>query len=167
MSRSIGRGPQCCSRARSRPNARSQAWVWVSSAWGASVVETAMMALMNGGWSVTPHGGVRESDDRARSRTSGPSHNIATAASKVARTSPTLPPSAMNASAKASAPAALLPRALDDDADVVEGRGDRGVRFMHGDADAAHLGVALQHRLGDGAGGRFHQPRAARAESVT
>ncbi len=30
-----------------------------SSACGASVVATAMTALMNGGWSVTPQGGVR------------------------------------------------------------------------------------------------------------
>src|SRR5580700_7488819 len=86
------------------------------------------------------------------------------AASKVARTSPTLPPSAMNASAKVLALAAILPRALDDDADVVEGRGDRGVRFVHGDANAVHLGVMLQHRLGDGAGCRLDQPIAARAE---
>src|ERR1700679_2049988 len=93
---------------------------------------------------------------------------MAIAESKVARTSPILPPSAMNASANVSAPAALLvailARALDDDADVVEGRGDRGVRLVHGDADVAHLGVMLQHRLGDGAGARLDQPIAARAE---
>src|SRR5580704_1565626 len=94
------------------------------------------------------------------------SHNSEIAWSKVARTSPTLPPSAMNASAKASAPAALLPRALDDDADVVEGGGDRGVRLVHGNANAADLGVALQHGLGDGAGGGFDQPIAARAECL-
>src|ERR1700686_3214582 len=96
--------------------------------------------------------------------------------SKVVRTSPTLPPSAMNASAKVSTPAAvlvavlvallvaLLARALDDDADVVEGRGDRGVRFVRGDANATHLGVGLQPRLGDRAGGGFDQPIAAGAE---
>src|SRR3984957_14036253 len=72
----------------------------------------------------------------------------------------------MNASAKASAPAALLPRALDDDADIVEGRGDRGVWLVHGDANAAHLGVMLQHRLGDGAGRGLDQPIAARAERL-
>src|SRR5580704_9639901 len=72
----------------------------------------------------------------------------------------------MNASAKASAPAALLPRALDDDADVVEGGGDRGVRLVHGDANAPDLRVMLQHRLGDGAGGCLHQPITARAECV-
>src|SRR5580704_7393957 len=92
------------------------------------------------------------------------SHNSEIAETKVARTSPTLPPSAMNASAKASAPAALLARALDDDADIVEGSGDRRVRLVHGDANAAHLGVARQHRLGDGAGGRLDQSIAARAE---
>src|SRR3984957_11971333 len=101
---------------------------------------------------------------------SGPSHNIAMAASKVARTSPTLPPSAMNASAKVSAPAtllvAILPRAFDDDADIVEGGGDRGVRLVHGDADAPHLGIMLQHRLGDRTGGGFHEPIAARAERL-
>src|SRR5580700_5121184 len=86
------------------------------------------------------------------------------AASKVARTSPTLPPSAMNASAKVLALAAILPRALDDDADVVEGRGDRGVRLVHGDANAADLGVVLQHSLGDGAGGGLDEAIAARAE---
>src|SRR5580693_507278 len=74
----------------------------------------------------------------------------------------------MNASAKVSALAAflvaILARALDDDADVVEGRGDRGVRLVHGDADVAHLGVMLQHRLGDRAGCRLDQPIAPRAE---
>src|SRR5579864_4322862 len=94
------------------------------------------------------------------------SHSSEIARSKVARTSPILPPSAMNASAKISAPAALLPRPLDDDADVVEGRGDRGMRLVHGDANAAHLGIALQHRLGDRAGGGFHEPITARAERV-
>src|ERR1700734_987586 len=97
------------------------------------------------------------------------SHNSEIARSKVARTSPTLPPSAMNASAKVSAPATLLvailvtllARALDDDADIVEGGGDRGVRLVHGDANALHLGVMLQHRLGDRAGGGFHKPVAA------
>src|SRR5580704_3287049 len=76
----------------------------------------------------------------------------------------------MNASAKVLALAAflvaILARALDDDADVVEGRGDRGVRLVHGDADVAHLGVMLQHRLGDGAGGRLDQPIAAGAERL-
>src|ERR1700741_4703998 len=91
---------------------------------------------------------------------------IAIARSKVARTSPTLPPSAMNASAKVLAPAALLPRALDDDADVVEGGGDRSVRLVHGDANAPDLRVMVQHRLGAGAGGASHQPIAARAERV-
>src|ERR1700722_4445185 len=89
---------------------------------------------------------------------------MAIAESKVARTSPTLPPSAMNPSAKVSAPAALWSRALDDDADVVEGRGDRGMRLVHGDANAAHLRGGFQHRLGDGAGGGLDQAIAARAE---
>src|SRR5580692_12539915 len=95
---------------------------------------------------------------------------IAIAWSKVAGTSPTLPPSAMNASAKALTPAALSialsPGALDDDTDVVEGGGDRGVRLVHGDANAPDLRVMLQHRLGDGAGGCLHQPITARAERV-
>src|SRR3984957_16923768 len=98
------------------------------------------------------------------SRMSESSHNSEIARSKVARTSPILPPSAMNASAKVSAPAALRSRALDDDTDVVEGGGDRGMRLVHGDANAAHLGIVLKHRLGDGAGGSLDQPIAARAE---
>src|ERR1700730_6292335 len=98
------------------------------------------------------------------SRMSESSHNSEIARSKVARTSPILPPSAMNASAKVSAPAALWSRALDDDADVVEGGGDRGVRLVHGDANAVHLRVVLQHRLGAGGGARLDQPIAARAE---
>src|SRR5580692_7768768 len=98
------------------------------------------------------------------SRMSESSHNSEIARSKVARTSPTLPPSAMNASANVSAPAALWSRALDDDADVVEGRGDRGMWLVHGDANAAHLRVVSQHRLGDGAGGGLDEAIAARAE---
>src|SRR4029077_19062122 len=71
----------------------------------------------------------------------------------------------MNASA-IFAVLAALPHPLDDDADVVEGRGNRGMRLVHGDANAAHLGIALQHRLGDGAGAPTREPIAARAERV-
>ena len=66
-----------------------------------------------------------------------------------------MPPSAMNASAKVLAPAALLvallaallPRALDDDADIVESRRDRRVRLVHCDSDAANLRKLLKHTV--------------------
>src|SRR5579862_269368 len=58
-------------------------------------------------------------------------------------------------------------RALDDDADIGEGRGDRRVRLVHGDADAADLWELVEHRVGDRAGGGFDQAIAAGAECLT
>ena len=63
---------------------------------------------------------------------------------------PTLPPSAISASA--------MTLAEDRDADVVEGGGDRGVRLVDGDADGGDLLETVEHRFGDGAGGGLHQP---------
>ena len=60
----------------------------------------------------------------------------------------------------------ILPGARDDDADVVEGRGDRRMRLAHGDANAANLRIVNKHRVGDGACGGLDQPIAARAERL-
>ena len=53
------RGPQRRSRLRSRPSMRSTLIARASNACGDSDVATAITALMKGGWSVTPQGGVR------------------------------------------------------------------------------------------------------------
>src|SRR6187455_2071131 len=87
---------------------------------------------------------------------SAPSHNISMARSSVARTrfsSPTLPPSAISASAMFSIAAA----AEDRNPDIVEGGGDRGVWLVDGDADGGDLLETGEHGLGDGAGGGLHQ----------
>src|SRR5437867_1845641 len=62
---SIGRGPQRCSRARSRPSARSTSWARASSTRGDSDVSTAIAQLMKGGCSGTPRSRVRESARRS------------------------------------------------------------------------------------------------------
>src|SRR5215213_2401286 len=84
------------------------------------------------------------------------SHNTSMARSSVARTrfsSPTLPPSAISASAISLIAAA----AQDRNPDVVEGGGDRGVRLVDGDADGGDLRETGEHGLGNGAGGGLHQ----------
>ena len=52
-----------------------------------------------------------------------------------------------------------LPGARQDDADIVENRGDRGVRLVNGDLDGADAGKRRQDGVGDGAG--FTQIRIA------
>ena len=76
----------------------------------------------------------------------------------VSRTSPTLPPSASSAS--------VMTGARDGDADVREGRGDRGVRLVDRHPHRRHLGKAREDRVGDRAGGRFDQPIAPGAERL-
>src|SRR3569623_746958 len=68
----------------------------------------------------------------------------AIALSKVARTSPTLPPSAIRALAISG-----MPRARQHDADVVEDRRDRRVRLVHGDLDGADARKMRQDGVGD------------------
>src|SRR5689334_16231357 len=80
------------------------------------------------------------------------------ARSRVSRTFPTLPPSAISASAMALAE--------DRDADVVEGGCDRGVRLVNGDADGRDLSEAVEHGIGDSAGGGFYQAVALGAERL-
>src|SRR6185437_1870835 len=89
---------------------------------------------------------------------------LAIALPKVARTSPTLPPSAIRAQAMsdlscrpASVLAGRLPRPDQDHADIVENRGDRRVRLVHGDLDDGDAGKRRQDRLGDRAGSAFQQ----------
>src|SRR4051812_17614807 len=74
------------------------------------------------------------------------------ARSKVSRTwasSPTLPPSAISASA--------MTLAENGHADAFEGCGDRGMRLVDGDPDGGDLLETIEHRFGNGAGGRLHQ----------
>src|SRR5882757_2785049 len=73
----------------------------------------------------------------------------------VARTSPTLPPSAISTSAMSG----RLPRAGQHHADILEDRGDRRVRLVHGDLDRAdarkrrhHVGIG--HGVGEAIGVR-------------
>src|ERR1700758_807670 len=87
------------------------------------------------------------------------------ARSRVARTSPTLPPSAINASAKASAMFAIA-AAFDGDADIGESRRYRRVRLVHGNAYGAQRRKTLQQCLGARASGGFNQPVAPRAERL-
>src|ERR1700722_11340855 len=71
----------------------------------------------------------------------------------VARTSPTLPPSAIRTSAMRG----MLPGTGQDHADIVEDRGDRRVRLVNGDLDGAEAWKRRQDGIGDGAGGAFQQ----------
>src|SRR5579872_355068 len=82
------------------------------------------------------------------------------ASSNVVRISPTLPPSAMNASAMS------FTHARDGDADIVERSGNRRMRLANGDADAPYRLIVLEHGISDRAGGRFHQTIAPRAERI-
>src|SRR6516165_8587078 len=71
----------------------------------------------------------------------------------VARTSPTLPPSAMIALAMCR----RMPVARQHDADVLENLGNRCMRLVHGDLDRAHLGERRKDSIGDRAGGAFEE----------
>src|SRR2546430_17616866 len=70
----------------------------------------------------------------------------------VARTSPTLPPSAISASAMRG-----LPRARQHHADVVEDRSDRRVRLVNGDLDGSDARKRRQYGVRHGAGGALQQ----------
>src|SRR3954463_8963041 len=71
---------------------------------------------------------------------------------KVARTSPTLPPSAIRTLAMSG-----VPRARQHDADVVEDRGDRRMRLVHGDLDRTDARKVRQDGIGDRAGRALQQ----------
>src|SRR5438132_604061 len=101
---SIGRGPQRRSRARSRPSARSTESARSSKARGPRSVSRMTQRLMYAGWSSTPHGGVRKSEDCARTFARPSSHKSSTARSRFPRTSPRLPPSPRSASAIVDTP---------------------------------------------------------------
>src|SRR6185437_3717023 len=78
---------------------------------------------------------------------------LAMAFRNVWRTSPMFPPSAIRTSAMGG----WLARAGQDHADIVEDRGDRGVRFVHGYLDCVDAGKGCQDGVGHGAGGAFQQ----------
>src|SRR5262245_25308760 len=155
---STGRGPQRRSFVRSRPSARSTACARASSARGARLVSTAMQRLTNGGWSSTPQGAVRYSDERARRRTFSPSQNAAIARSSVSRTSPILPPSATSASAM------VLAVAYDGDPDAGKGRCDRRMRLVHADPHPQDLREPVEDGFSDRAGRGLDQSIATRAK---
>src|SRR5512134_642221 len=71
----------------------------------------------------------------------------------VARTSPTLPPSAISTSAMSG----RLPLARQHHADILEDRGDRRVRLVDGDLDRFDAGKRREDRVGNGAGGALQQ----------
>src|ERR1022692_4627173 len=71
----------------------------------------------------------------------------------VARTSPTLPPSAISTSAMRR----RLPRARQDHADVLENRSDRGMRLVNGDLDRGDPRKCRQDGVGNGAGRALQQ----------
>src|SRR3984957_3554980 len=91
-------------------------------------------------------------------RTLRPSHSIATARSRVVRTSPTLPPSTSSASAMALA--------QDRHADIVEDRRDRGMRLVERDPHRDDLREAGDERVGDRGGGGFDEPEAVPGEGA-
>src|SRR5260221_7842475 len=91
-----------------------------------------------------------------------PSQSASMARASVSRVSPTLPPSAISASGIALA----LALAVDRDADVVEGRGDRRMRLVDRDADRGHLLKAAEQCIGDGAGRGLYQPVALGAKRL-
>src|SRR5215831_9814943 len=82
------------------------------------------------------------------------------ARSRIARLFPTLPPSASSASAGFSAMAAPHQR----DADIVECRGDRRMRFVNRDPHRTHAWEIRKHRIGHPAGGGLDQTIAFTAE---
>src|SRR5262245_46507571 len=87
-----------------------------------------------------------------------PSQSAMIARSSVSRASPTLPPSASRALATA--------RSFDGDAEIGEGRGDRRMRLVHRHPHRGDLGKAMEHGVGNGAGGGLDQTIAARAEHL-
>src|SRR5258708_7587974 len=78
---------------------------------------------------------------------------LAIAFTNVARTSPTLPPSAINTSAMTG----LSASAGQDHPDVVEDRGDRRVRLVHGDLERADAGECGQNGVGNRPGRALQQ----------
>src|SRR5712672_3427541 len=78
---------------------------------------------------------------------------LAMALLNVARTSPTLPPSAISTSAMSG----RLPCAHQHHADVLEDRGDRRVWLMDGDLDRAGALESRQYGVGHGTGGALEQ----------
>src|SRR3954454_19607088 len=70
----------------------------------------------------------------------------------VARTSPTLPPSAIRTLAMSG-----VPRTRQHDSDVVEDRGDRRMRLVHGDLDRTDAGKERQDGTGHRAGRALQQ----------
>jgi len=70
----------------------------------------------------------------------------------VARTSPTLPPSAISTLAISG-----MPRARQHDADIVEDRGDRRMRLVHRDLHGADAREVRQDGVGHRAGRALQQ----------
>src|SRR5215216_5887883 len=71
----------------------------------------------------------------------------------VARTSPTLPPSAISTSAMSG----RLPLADQYHTDILEDRGNRRMRLVHGDLDRIDAHERREYRFRHGAGGALQQ----------
>src|SRR6185436_2303487 len=71
----------------------------------------------------------------------------------VARTSPTLPPSAISTSAMSG----RLPLARQHHADIFEDRSNRRMRFVHGDLDRIDARERREYRVCNGAGGALQE----------
>src|SRR5579859_473952 len=78
---------------------------------------------------------------------------VAIALGKVARTSPTLPPSAIRTLAILE----RMPAAGQHHADILEDRGDRRMRLVHGDLDGADARKGSQYRIRHRPGGTFEE----------
>src|SRR6185312_16223363 len=78
---------------------------------------------------------------------------VAIAFGKVARTFPTLPPSAI----RALAILRWMPAARQHHANILENRGDRRMRLVHGDLDGADARKGSQNRIRHGARGAFEE----------
>src|SRR4051812_10927665 len=78
---------------------------------------------------------------------------LAMAFLNVARTSPTLPPSAISTSAMSG----RLPIADQHHTDILEDRGNRRMRLVHGDLDRVDTRERREYRVRNGTGGALQQ----------
>src|SRR4029079_13140276 len=94
-----------------------------------------------------------ESEDRASRAACVMPQILAMAFRNVARTSPTLPPSAISTSAMSG----RVPLADQHHADILEDRGNRRMWLVHGDLDRVDPRKCCENRVGYGTGGALQQ----------
>ena len=130
-----------------------------------SSVVTMIAQLMNGGWSVTPHGrGAIIRRARQKLDVGAVAQHIDGAIERLA--DPVLLADIAAERDQRLSHVSIAAAAEDRNADIVEGGGDRGVRLVDGDADGGDLLETVEHGLGDGAGGGLHQAIALGAERL-